>query len=196
MDPIKKGQLNSVALKLNARKNSRYCPHCEDVVSTTTYNKHKKRFISDTGEWIKSDKRRKIQTEHEQNSLCDAKNGEPKHITGVPPERTLHEQQTPPVRQPVSMLEPEQQPPSDERLLPEQESPSGQPPSDERLLPEQESPSGQPPSDERLLPEQESPSGQSPSDERLLPEQLPLLEPIPPMSEVRPFIFFVWPHQF
>ncbi len=46
------GKLNSVALQLNARKRSTFCPHCEEVVGTSTYNRHKKKFMDSSGQWM------------------------------------------------------------------------------------------------------------------------------------------------
>ena len=68
-----KDRLNSVALQLNARKNSRYCPHCGEVVAISTYNKHKKRFIDQSGQWIQDSKRRKVNQQSELLHCADMK---------------------------------------------------------------------------------------------------------------------------
>ncbi len=59
---MEKTRLNSVALQLNARKNSRYCPHCDRVVAISTFNKHKKRYTDASSP---SGKRRKVELKSE-----------------------------------------------------------------------------------------------------------------------------------
>ncbi len=63
-----KESLNSTARQLNARKNSRYCPHCKSVVANSTFYKHSKRYKTISGQWIVQDLELPVQDNSGQRS--------------------------------------------------------------------------------------------------------------------------------
>ena len=56
-----KDSLNTTAKLLNARKNSKYCPHCKSVVANSTYYRHSKRYRSTSGQWTFQDTEQQVE---------------------------------------------------------------------------------------------------------------------------------------